>query len=355
MIRNNPVSVVIPTYNRAHLLGRALRSVLDSCRPGDEVIVVDDGSTDDTRGVIARFGDRVRYLAVANGGAGRARNMGIAAASHDMIAFLDSDDEWIPGSLEAKRRYMDARPDTLFCFSDFISRLPNGVEERNYLREWHKDSRSWSDILGPGVALGTLVDVPGDYAAVPVHEGSLYLPEMKANYVFASVLMVRKSAAGDALHFWEEVPWCEDWACYARLAAMGRAAYLDCHMAWQHGHDGPRISGTDPFIRNGIRIQMLEAIWGSDADFLRHHGEEYQAVLRSLIQFRVRASLARGKTTDARELLKRAGRVPFLWEMLARIPQPLAQMFLLAKKGNRKVAASVIYATMAAELLSDGI
>jgi hypothetical protein len=332
MIRNNSVSIVIPTYNHAHLLSRAIESVFNNCRAGDEIIVVDD-----------------------NGGAGRARNIGIAAASHDLIAFLDSDDKWIPGSLEARRRYMEARPDTLFCFGDFVSRLPNGVEERNYLANWHKDTRSWSEILGPGAALGALADVPAEYAEAPVPEGSLYLAEMHANYVFASVLMVRKSAAGDALHFWEEVPWCEDWACYARLAALGRAAYLDCHMALQHGHEGtahqrngPVCPGRDPHPDAGGDL-------GSDNVFLSRHREEYDRVLRAAILYRVRASLARGRTAEARKLLERVGGGPFVCEVLARIPQRIARTLLLAKKGYRKATMSFVYATLAADLLSDAI
>src|SRR5215218_7102231 len=92
------VSVVIPTYNRAPLLGRSIRSVLAQCYEDFEVIVVDDGSTDDTAEVVAGFRDaRVSYVRLArNTGAGAARNVGIRLARGGFLAFQDSDDEWMP-------------------------------------------------------------------------------------------------------------------------------------------------------------------------------------------------------------------------------------------------------------------
>src|SRR5271169_6309691 len=103
------VSVVIPTYNRAHLVCRAVDSALAQCLDGDEVIVVDDGSTDNTEAALAPYGSRIVHLRVPNGGAGKARNIGVKAASNPLIAFLDSDDEWMKGKLEIQRTLMQAR------------------------------------------------------------------------------------------------------------------------------------------------------------------------------------------------------------------------------------------------------
>ena len=95
------VSIVIPTYNRAELLGRAIRSVLGQSYTDFELIVVDDGSTDETSGVVAAFSDgRISYIQLArNTGAGAARNAGIQVARGKFVAFQDSDDEWLPGKL----------------------------------------------------------------------------------------------------------------------------------------------------------------------------------------------------------------------------------------------------------------
>lgn len=94
------VSVIIPTYNCAHFLGQAIRSVLEQTFMDYEIIVVDDGSTDDTSAVLGQFGDRVRHVSQANRGNAAARNTGIALARGQWLCFLDADDMWAPRKLE---------------------------------------------------------------------------------------------------------------------------------------------------------------------------------------------------------------------------------------------------------------
>ena len=96
-------SVVIPTYNRGHLVGRAIESALEQSVAPEEIVVVDDGSTDGTASVLARFGELIRYLPRENGGCSAARNFGVAQAGAEWIALLDSDDTWLPAHLEAMR------------------------------------------------------------------------------------------------------------------------------------------------------------------------------------------------------------------------------------------------------------
>jgi glycosyltransferase involved in cell wall biosynthesis len=95
-----PVSVVIPTYNSGRLVTQAVESVLAQTCPPAEIIVVDDGSTDDTRAQLARFGDRVRYVYQTNQGVSMARNNGIRTATQEFVAFLDADDVWHPLKLQ---------------------------------------------------------------------------------------------------------------------------------------------------------------------------------------------------------------------------------------------------------------
>lgn len=113
-------SVVIPTFNRAHLVGRAIASVLAQTLEDFEVLVVDDGSTDDTRDAVGRIADpRVRLIALpANRGAAAARNAGIAAARGELIALLDSDDEYEPAFLEKTRAALaGSDPGVGFCWT----------------------------------------------------------------------------------------------------------------------------------------------------------------------------------------------------------------------------------------------
>lgn len=100
--KRRTVSVIIPTYNRAHLLGRAIQSVLAQTYEDFEIIVVDDASTDVTEQVVKSFADdRINYIRhQKNKGGSSARNTGIKAAKGEFIAFLDSDDEWVPKKLE---------------------------------------------------------------------------------------------------------------------------------------------------------------------------------------------------------------------------------------------------------------
>ncbi len=112
------VSVVIPTYNRAQQIGRAIDSVLAQTGVDCEIIVVDDGSRDTTGAVIRPYGDRVRYIRQDNAGPSAARNRGWRMAQHEWIAFLDSDDLWKPAKLRRQMELVE-RTGTRVCFTDF--------------------------------------------------------------------------------------------------------------------------------------------------------------------------------------------------------------------------------------------
>jgi glycosyltransferase involved in cell wall biosynthesis len=105
------VSAVIPAYNYARFVAGAITSVLEQTYPALECIVVDDGSTDETRAVLETFGDRIRVVYQENRGLSAARNTGIAAARGRYIAFLDADDRWRPGKVERQVRWLQSHPD----------------------------------------------------------------------------------------------------------------------------------------------------------------------------------------------------------------------------------------------------
>jgi len=112
------ITAIIPTYNRAGTIGRAVRSALEQTRPCDEVIVVDDGSTDDTAEVLAAFDGRIRVIRKANGGVSSARNVGVAAAKTRWVAFLDSDDRWQPDKI-AKQAPLLQTPGVVLAATDW--------------------------------------------------------------------------------------------------------------------------------------------------------------------------------------------------------------------------------------------
>jgi len=109
------ISTIIPTYNSAKTLGRAIESVLQQTLPTYEIIIIDDGSVDETPEVINRFQDKIKYIKQINSGVSAARNTGIKASSGDWIAFLDADDEWLPNKLELQLKALKQQPKLMWC------------------------------------------------------------------------------------------------------------------------------------------------------------------------------------------------------------------------------------------------
>lgn len=113
------VTVVIPAYNAAQHISRAIDSVLTQTLPPDEIIVVDDGSTDDTVKKISEFGDKIKYLYQENAGASVARNTGINRATGEWIAFLDADDEWMPYKQQLQIELLKRNPDIVWVSGNY--------------------------------------------------------------------------------------------------------------------------------------------------------------------------------------------------------------------------------------------
>ena len=134
------VSAIIPTYNRRHSLGRAIDSVLQQTSPVDEIIVVDDGSSDGTAEFIETAYPTVTLLRQPNRGVSAARNAGIQRAKCEWIALLDSDDDWLPGKMAAIREAHSRQPQFLLYHSEEIW-IRNGV--RVNAMHKHRKSGGW--------------------------------------------------------------------------------------------------------------------------------------------------------------------------------------------------------------------
>jgi glycosyltransferase involved in cell wall biosynthesis len=128
-MRSQPlVSVIVPTYNRAEVVGETIEDLFRQTYRNIEIIVVDDGSTDDTQSKLASYGNRIRWAAQKNAGPAAARNRGIAIAHGEIVAFQDSDDAWHPTKIERQVSLLQrAGPSVVCCVCNSIVQLPNCV------------------------------------------------------------------------------------------------------------------------------------------------------------------------------------------------------------------------------------
>jgi len=116
---NHMISVIIPTFNREHTIAQAIESVLAQTYKDLEIIVIDDGSTDDTKTVLEPYKDRIKYFYQENKGVASARNKGLEEARGEFIAFLDSDDYWLPEKLRSQTEFLKAHPDTAMVYDRY--------------------------------------------------------------------------------------------------------------------------------------------------------------------------------------------------------------------------------------------
>ena len=192
------VSVVIPAYNSAHFLPKAIASVRAQQWPGLELIVVDDGSTDDTEAVVRELsrGEDVRFLRQENAGAASARNKGIATARGEWIAFLDADDVWLKDKTKRQHAYLSAHPEVA---------LVSGFA-------W------WWDVIDDDRFISG--EVPKSIAAL---RQDILVHNKIGN---PSRVMLRRSALGEVGVFNESIRWGQDWDLWIRVITRYDAAIL---------------------------------------------------------------------------------------------------------------------------------
>lgn len=316
------VSVVIPTYNRAALAPRAVESALSQCRPGDEVIVIDDGSTDDTESRLVPYRERIVYVKQANGGVSRARNAGLERARNPLIAFLDSDDEWLPGKLELERAALAAVPEAVICFTDMRGVFPSGKTTPKLVSYYA--GRDLIDFLGPGRLFSDLAPLPPGIDDFVVHVGDLYREQMDRPWAQIGTVMIRSSVLADPeIRFPTDLRVSEDAEFVARVSRCGPAVYLDRETELFHQHEGERLTDADALEFADGRLKSLERVWGSDEAFLSVHADAYRAAVRSVELLRVRILLAAGRREEARAALARIARAPLTYRALSLLPGAL--------------------------------
>lgn len=335
---NNSVSVVIPTHNRSALVARAIKSVLAATSPGDEILVVDDGSTDDTPAVVRSFGDAVRYLRIEQSGSGAARNLGIRSASCPLVAMLDDDDEWLPDKLELQRKVMEAFPEAVFCFSNFLGRRLNG-DCHDLLSEWRKELQIGSpdltsdlgEMIGPAVPFSSIADLPAGRADFMVHVGDIYPVLMELYCAWNGTVMVRKDLAGDSYRYDLDLTIMDDTECFSRVSRKGPVAYLECELAVYNEHAGPRATRVDEIVHLTTRISLHQNIWGADERFLRTHSARYHSLLRPLCRRRAKLLIGEVRLEEAKKDLA-VGGGPLAHRIIASLPPVIVKIMLGAKR-----------------------
>ncbi|MFM8394801.1 MAG: glycosyltransferase [Acidobacteriota bacterium] len=221
------ISVIIPCYNAALYIAATIESVLAQTLPAAEILVVDDGSQDNSLAVLAGFGERVRILTRENGGPAAARNLAIANATGDFIAFLDSDDLWEPEKLARQMAEFSAHPETGLVFSEAIMfREENG--ERAALQR-----------IG--------------YTGDPTFRQLLF-----GDYIPNSTVIVRREAIESTgpLNESRELVGAEDYEYWMRIALRHQLRGIPASLAWYRIRPG-NLMGAGEDIEKGLRLAQL--------------------------------------------------------------------------------------------------
>lgn len=214
------VSVIIPTFNRLVFVREAVASVCAQRGAPYELIVVDDGSTDGTRPALKReFGGCLRILSTEPGGVSAARNLGVSASHGELIAFLDSDDLWLPDKVAAQVALFTDHPSAEICQTEEIW-IRNGVRVNPCAH--HRKPR-----------------------------GDIFVPSLRRCMVSPSAVMLRRRLFERAGGFDESLPACEDYDLWLRIAHDTPVWLIDCPLVIKRGGHADQLSrqfwGMDRF------------------------------------------------------------------------------------------------------------
>jgi glycosyltransferase involved in cell wall biosynthesis len=258
------ISVVIPSYNYAALLREALNSVFAQTHKDLQVIVVDDGSTDDTSKVLDEFAGRIQPIRLGRSGLSAARNRGIDAALGEFIAFLDSDDLWSPEKIEKHVNFAIAHPESAVTYTDASEFSDQGIAKKSFVENF-PDLNHPSDLFIPMIT---------KYA----------IPTPSATMVSATFLKE------SGLRFRERVFYAEDLVfCHDVLLAGGKFGYLPEKLTMRRIH-GSNMSGN-----HRRRFEQRKILY---TDLLGQSPDPYTREQRSALKFGLRDATYRVAECD---------------------------------------------------------
>ena len=226
-IKNTPlITAVIPTFNRGWCLANAVTSVIDQNYPAVEIIVVDDGSTDNTCQVLEPYLDHITLLHQKNTGVSAARNFGITQSNGEYVAFLDSDDQWTPDKISCQVDFFQRHPDVMICQTEEIW-IRNGKR----VNPKFKHKKPW---------------------------GMIFEPSLELCLVSPSAVMMRREFFEIKGYFDETLPACEDYDLWLRTATDMPIYLVDRPCTIKHGGHSDQLSSGHSLDR--YRIQSIERL-----------------------------------------------------------------------------------------------
>jgi glycosyltransferase involved in cell wall biosynthesis len=252
------VSVVVPTFNGARLLAEAVQAILSQTVPPLEVLVVDDGSTDDTAAICARLPAPVRYIQQSNAGVSAARNRGIAEARGDWVAFADGDDVWLPTKLEVQLAALDALGGCRWSVTNcevIDARGALVMGSQGFVRVFpvFREQRASPDEFFGRVLTRLRVDAAGSEHRV--YTGDAFPLLFLGNFALPSSLMLRRALAQEVGGFDEQFRLAEETEYCHRLAAASPVAVVETRLVrYRIGQGGALTApqNTNRLVANAL-------------------------------------------------------------------------------------------------------
>ena len=303
------VSVVIPTFNRAFQIGEAIRSVLQQTQPPSEVIVVDDGSTDDTADVCAAFGHPVRYVRQTNAGVSAARNHGARLAAGDLIAFIDSDDVWRPEKLAVQCAALAQDPGAEWSITGCETiDAEGGVVEgglRSVFGVFDEQRLTPARFFARYFEQFTIDVAQRSWAGF---RGDAYLPLFLGNFALPSSALIRRELFERLGGFDPEFRLAEETEFFHRVAAVARVNVLpDAFVGYRVGQAGSLVSpqNVGTLITNALISLDRAVTLRPDQPGAREH---YARGRQALLLKRAHVQLSFRQRAEARAAVREAWR-----------------------------------------------